>query len=84
MVATLLRGETSPVSGALRFVNGREGDAVQVLAPEPGSYTLRLFAAKGLNAAQVDWAADLLITVQQGSGGKSFENWEKKKRKGSS
>lgn len=81
MVATLLRGESPAGAGGARFLIGPEGEAVQILAPEPGTYTLRLFAAKGLSATQVDWAADLLITVENGSGGKSFADLEKKTRK---
>lgn len=78
MVARLLRGESPAGAGGVRFLTGPEGEAVQVLAPEPGTYTLRLFAAKGLSAAEVDWAADLLVTVENGSGGKSFEEFERK------
>jgi len=81
LVATLLRGESRVEGGGVRFLTGSEGEAVQILAPEPGSYTLRLFAAKGLCAIQVDWAADLLITVEDGSGGKTFADLEKKTRK---
>lgn len=81
MVATLLSGEYPAVNGGARFLSGPEGEAVQILAPAPGTYTLRLFAAKGLSAAQVDWAADLRITVKQGSGGKTFADLEKKSKK---
>lgn len=84
MVARLLRGETPAMAGCIRFSTGPEGDAVQILAPEPGTYTLRLFAAKGISATQVDWAADLLITVENGSGGKSFKDLEKKTGKSAS
>jgi hypothetical protein len=81
MVATLLSGEYPAVNGGARFLIGPAGDAVQILAPAPGTYTLRLFAAKGLSATQVDWAADLRITVERGSGGKTFADLEKKSKK---
>ena len=81
MVATLLIGEYPAVNGGARFLSGPEGEAVQILAPAPGTYTLRLFAAKGLSATLVDWAADLRITVKQGSGGKTFADLEKKSKK---
>lgn len=81
MVAKLLSGDYPAASGGARFLNGPEGDAVQILAPDPGTYTLRLFAAKGLAAAQVDWAADLRITVERGSGGKNFADFENQSKK---
>ena len=68
----LLQGEI-PLSEA--FVRAsREGDrlAVSVLAPEAGTFVLRLFAARGLNAETLDWAADLLVTAGAGTGGKGF------------
>jgi transglutaminase/protease-like cytokinesis protein 3 len=80
MVATLLSGEYPAVNGGVRFLSGPEGEAVQILAPEPGTYTLRLFAAKGLSATQVDWAADLRITAERGGGGKSFAELDKKSK----
>jgi hypothetical protein len=81
VLATLLSGEAPVANGVVRFLSGPQGEAVQLLAPDPGTYTLRLFAARGLAATQVDWAADLRITVELGSGGKTIADLEKKSKR---
>jgi hypothetical protein len=71
--ATVLRGEEPVGDGFFEFVPGPQGREMKVLLPAPGTYTVRLFAAPGPTAPLLDWAADLLVTVQVGSGGKTFE-----------
>lgn len=71
--AFLLKGETPVGDGFVRAVPRGDGVDLEVIFPAPGIYALRLFAARGPSATRLDWAADLRITSDQGSGGKPLE-----------
>ena len=75
---SLLKGEQPVGDGHVR--TAREGDhaVVEALLPEPGTYLLRLFVAKGLQASQLDWAMDLRVAAEVGSGARTFKPAEKK------
>jgi hypothetical protein len=70
---SVLLGENPVGEGYSEFAPGPSGRAIKVLLPAPGTYTVRLFAAPGAAAPLLDWAADVLVTVSKGSGGKTFE-----------
>ena len=80
--AFLMRGETPLGEGYVRTT--REGDRalVEALLPEPVAYVLRLFVAKGQKASQLDWAMDLVVTAQNGSGATTFKPGPGKKGTG--
>ena len=74
--ASLLQGEKPIGEGFARLVGSPEGQHMQVLFPAPGTYTVRVFAARGQSPPLLDWAADLLVTSETGSGGRDFNALE--------
>ena len=71
--ASVLRGEEPLGDGYSAVSTGALGARSEGPPSGPGTYTVRLFAASGAAASLLDWAADLLVTVSSGSGGKTFE-----------
>jgi hypothetical protein len=69
----VFRGDERLTEGYFELAPGPSGREMKVLFPAQGTYRVRLFAAPGAAAPLLDWAADLLVTVQVGSGGKTFE-----------